>query len=54
MYRVGKQLKQYWRIYNMEWWKIILGIWLLGQLWIIYEIITAPTYDDDYDKDHPN
>ena len=33
----------------MEWWKIILGIWLLGQLWIIYEICTAPTMPDDYD-----
>ena len=33
----------------MEWWKIILGIWLLGQLWIIYEICTAPTMSDDYD-----
>jgi hypothetical protein len=33
----------------MEWWKIILGVYIVGQLWIIYEFITAPTMPEDYD-----
>jgi hypothetical protein len=33
----------------MEWWKIIIGVFVIGQLWIIYEFITAPTMPDDYD-----
>ena len=33
----------------MEWWKIILGIWIVGQLWMLYEFWTAPTMPEDYD-----
>ena len=33
----------------MEWWKIILGLYALGVLWLIYEFITAPVMPEDYD-----
>ena len=33
----------------MEWWKIILGLYVLGVLWLIYEFITAPIMPEDYD-----
>ncbi len=34
--------------------KIILGLYIIGVIWMIWEIINAPTYPDDYDKDYPN
>lgn len=31
----------------MFWW-ILLGIWGLGMIWLIIEVITAPEMEDHY------
>ena len=41
-------------IYYSMWWKILIGIYVVGAIWLIYEAWSAPTYPDDYDKDYPN
>ena len=35
-------------------WHIVIGAYGLAILWLAYELITAPTMPDDYDKDYPN
>ena len=34
--------------------KILIGIWLIGIVWCIWEAWNAPTMPDDYDQDYPN
>jgi len=35
-------------------WKILGILYIIGMVWLAYEAWNAPTYPDDYDKDHPN
>ena len=38
----------------MEWYEILISGYVVGIIWLAYEAYNAPTYPDDYDKDHPN
>jgi len=31
-------------------WKIIIGILVISWVWFIWELITAPTYPDDWEN----
>ena len=41
-------------IYYSMWWKILIGIYVVGMIWLAWEAYNAPKYPDDYDKDYPN
>ena len=38
----------------MEWYEILIGLYIVGVIWLVWEAMNAPTYPDDYDKDYPN
>ena len=38
----------------MEWYEIVIGLYVVGVVWLVYEAMNAPTYPDDYDENHPN
>ena len=40
--------------FNMGLAEIIIGFYVCGVAWLVYEALNAPTMPDDYDKEYPN
>jgi len=38
----------------MEWYEILIGLYIVGVVWLVYEAMSAPTMPDDYDEHYPN
>ena len=36
---------------QIEWGQILIGLYVLGMIWLGYEAYNAPTYPDEYDSD---
>ena len=39
---------------GIEWWEILIGLYVVGMIWLIWEAKNSPTMPDDYDKEYPN